>query len=254
MNQLQNAIANANKVLADSGYELMHTYDASSLCMKRAYETVGRNTPILFPICLNNGYYNAEKINLMMRYLPRFSHRAIIFFTDGPARNNYLAIGKTDVEAEREARLQRNRLRNHCLVGLAEIDDTTFSCEFDNWQDVYSDPHYLEAYNSIERLFQNSAEMKEAVVHDTLRVLARLTKSKTITEEQINTASQYVLQELAYILSATRRWNVKQLVYIYYDHWNVLEKLLNGRYDSKIRNDIAYLMLTLVKLEIEMSA
>lgn len=62
-------------------------------------------------------------------------------------------------------------------------------------------------------------------------------------------ASDYVLQELAYILSAPERWGHKQMLYIYYDRWSVLEKLLDGKYDDIVRDSIAYLMLTLEKIQ-----
>lgn len=245
MKELIQAVESANIVIESSGYRLIHTDDSTLMCMQRVEEL--NNETVLFPICLNNGYYNKEKISLMMRFLPSFTDKVIIFFTDGPAQNNYLALGKTQIEAEREARLQRNRLHNHCLEGLSEISGLTYS--FDDWKETYDSNEYKRAFDEIRSLYSNNQEFSQEVLSGTDHVLKRIASHRGLDVQNIDTeiAINYVLQELAYILSVPERYSLDKITYIYYDRWPVLEKLLDGRYDGSIRNNIAYLMLTLEK-------
>src|SRR5690348_6377961 len=85
----------------------------------RGNQMIRRGERMLLPICLNNGYYTREQVFNFLLFASQNSKEVSVFFTDGPARHNYLAIGKTDKEARRECHRHLSRLRNHCLAAIA---------------------------------------------------------------------------------------------------------------------------------------
>ena len=102
---------------------------------------------LLLAICLNNGYYNAENTYRMLRFANAFSSRIQIFFTDGPAKHNYRAMGKTEAEIMRKCRLHRNRLRNHCERALERIGATESQVAqfaYMDWVSIYGDLAYQQ--------------------------------------------------------------------------------------------------------------
>lgn len=246
---LPKLLAAANKELQEENYLLKYTYDPEVLCMQRGAEVTNGNNAILFPICLNNGYYNQERIMLMMKFLPYFCSKAFIFFTDGPAQNTYIALGKSKIEAERKARLQHNRLYNHCQKGIQQNPATaSLPIQFDNWEEIYASEEYQEGYRTIKKLYKEHEAFSNDIRHDTKRVLSRLLGSpEKVIEGMVDKAVDYPLEELAFILSMPKRFGLTQIVYMYYDRWSVLEKLLDGKYDGTLRTDIAYLMINLEK-------
>lgn len=247
---LQKIITAANKDLQESGYHLGYTLDPDVLCMQRGAELTDGNNATLFPICLNNGYYNQERIMLMMKFLPHFCSKALIFFTDGPAQNTYVALGKNKVEAERKARLQHNRLYNHCQKGIEQNPAAaSLPIQFDDWKTIYGSEDYQEEYHHVRKLYEEHETFRSDVHNDTQHVLSRLVdKEDQVTEEMISKAVDYPIEELAFILSVPKRFKLEQVVYVYYDRWSVLENLLDGKYDGTLRKNISYLMLTLEKI------
>src|SRR5262249_41151820 len=67
---------------------------ASSRCTELVFQRGERlllsRAPILLPICLNNGFYSRENIYRLLRFVTYFSNEVTVFFTDGPAKHNYV--------------------------------------------------------------------------------------------------------------------------------------------------------------------
>src|SRR3569832_2382025 len=105
----------AARRLSELGLDWAISIDDStdgSLIFRRGLSVLREHGHLLVAICLNNGYYKRARIRALIEVAATLSSRVTIFFTDGPAKHNYLALGRSPHKTEQQIRKQRNQHRN----------------------------------------------------------------------------------------------------------------------------------------------
>src|SRR3989344_6419360 len=121
---IETQLESFNSQVQQEGWRMDVQLEANSPILKNGLRFLEDNQDLLLAICLNNGYYKRENIHRMLKFALNISKRVTIFTTDGPAKHNYLALGKSETEAIRETRLNKNRLQNLCAIALERINAT----------------------------------------------------------------------------------------------------------------------------------
>lgn len=251
---LNNQLKSFNSQIQQEGWRMDVRLEADSAILKNGLEYLEDNRDLLLAICLNNGYYKRENIYRMLKFALNFSKRVQIFTTDGPAKHNYLALGKSEVEAIRETRLNKNRLQNLCAIGLERInanlpENARYTVTYMKWEDIYKDKAYLDSYALIRKLYANNAHFKNDIEETSRQVLLNRIGIESQVESVLSVGIEYIFEELAFILAysslgagtkpisdhGTNGFN-----YIYYESWPVFEKLVNGEYDNQPREKIGF--------------
>jgi tRNA-dependent cyclodipeptide synthase len=252
MTSLQTSLSEFNKDISPEHWKASIQFDLPEVpIFEKGLELLSQKGDLLLAICLNNGYYNKENIYRMLRFAVAFSDRIQIFFTDGPAQHNYRAMGESEKEIVRKCRLHRNRLRNHCLAALEKMRLVGITPEVAllEWEKIYSDPAYQKSYHDLKELYRASADFQNDINATTRTVLEHRMGLKEIQADKVAIAIEYVLEELAFILSyPSLGSDTKPIVdhgansfnYMYYEHWSVFENLVNGRYDNRVRGEIGF--------------
>jgi len=230
---------------------------------------IARREQMLIPICLNNGYYTRERVFNLLLFASRTSKQVSVFFTDGPAKHNYLAIGKTEREARRECHRHLNRLRNHCHAALARINgdrqtNELFEVSFVDWDSIYQARAFQREYRHLLRLYQADERFREDVrqtTHEVLRKkvapLEKLHLQQLSMNSVVEMAVHYSLEELAFLTTygTCREFKAHELadeanegqpkpfVYVYYQRWQVFERLVEGLYDGINRQEIGFYII-----------
>ena len=236
---------------------------------RRGAEMLALRERMLIPICLNNGYYTREKVFQLLLFASRASRQVSIFFTDGPARHNYLAIGKTAKEAERECRRHLNRLRNHCVAAVDKINidrqtAAVFEVYFNDWNSIYGDSFYQLESRRLLRLYQRDDRFRSDVRRTTQEVLKKkvavpadsFQSNELELESVVDRAIHYSLEELAFLLTYSKRLDHLEalkapynqmrngtrasFVYVYNQRWPVFENLVDGAYDGNEHREIGF--------------
>lgn len=244
--------------------------DAVSPLFVRGNQMIMRRERMLLPICLNNGYYTREQVSNLLHFASRNSKQVSIFFTDGPARHNYLAIGKTEKEARRECHRHLNRLRNHCHAAIAKVNadselSTPFSVTFIDWKTIYTSSLFQNEYHRLLTLYQQNECFRDDVRLTTHEVLRKkvavpfheLCLQKFRMNSIVNIAVHYSLEELAFLMTYAKYEDfqaftpaensdgapLRPFVYVYYQRWHVFERLAEGFYDRITHPEIGFYLI-----------
>ncbi len=252
--KLEWGVQSFNALIAQEGWQAFVETNATSPIFKRGLEFLANREDLLLAICLNNGYYNRESIYRMLRFSLAFSKRVQVFFTDGPAKHNYRAKGMDEYEIVRECRLQRNRLRNHCVRALERINmgKEAYAVTFVEWGSIYADSQYQGSYNYLKTLYTDNSAFQIDIDSATRKVLENRIGQTMDIESKISIAIEYVLEELAFILSYSKLNSSSKPIanhgangfnYIYYEPWFVFENLVNGLYDNRVHPEIGFALV-----------
>lgn len=253
---LDNQLKSFNSQVQQEGWRMDVRLEVDGTILKNGLEYLEDNQDLLLAICLNNGYYKRENIYRMLKFVLNISRRVQIFTTDGPAKHNYLALGKSEVEAIRETRLNKNRLQNLCTIALERInatlqENTRYSLTYMKWEDIYKDKAYLDSYAQIKKLYANSAQFKNDIEETSRQVLLNRIGIQSQVESVLSVGIEYIFEELAFILAYSSLGaqtkpisdhGAKGFNYIYYESWPVFEKLVNGEYDNQPKEKIGFVI------------
>lgn len=235
----------------------------------RGNQMILRRERMLLPICLNNGYYTREQVFNLLLFASQNSKQVSVFFTDGPARHNYLAIGKTDKEARRECHRHLNRLRNHCHAAIARINanetSDPFLVTFIDWESIYTSRSFQNEYHRLFSLYKQDECFREDIrrtTHEVLRKkvavpLQQVCLQQFTMNSIVDTAIHYSLEELAFLMTYAKYRDLEAFtsaeksdeappapfVYVYYQRWHVFERLAEGFYDRTTHPEIGFYLI-----------
>jgi tRNA-dependent cyclodipeptide synthase len=150
-----------------------------------------------------------------------------------------MALGYDQTKASSKARLGSNRLKNHSQ----KIIGTNTKVEIVNWSKrIANNPFYQNNLNLISELYRVNQEFQTDAEEATKKVLMKKS-DRAISEEDIKIGTKYLLEELAFVLSSPDIFEVQSTVYMYHRNWPIYEKLVNGEYDNKPRNNLGFLLV-----------
>lgn len=210
-----------------------------------------RRGHVLVAICLNNGYYKRSRIEKLLQVAASLSPEVTVFFTDGPAVHNYLALGRSESYALKQTRKQYHQLRNACDETIARLHGLA-SFRFIDWASVYARTDYRTTYSELLELYNTNHRFRHEVRQATQAVLARHQSNRDL-EAAVDIGILYSLEELAFLscydamaLELVRPTSGDpQFAYIYHLRWDILERLANGVYDGIKRPNLGFIVLSI---------
>lgn len=258
---LQEKVVKFNQEISPEGWMVNVQLNSNTPVLTRGLEYLESGKDMLLALCLNNGYYNRENIYRMLKFALSFSKRVQVFSTEGPARHNYRAFGRSEKELIRDTRLAKNRLYNQCLDGLARINvqlppDAQRSVTLLEWETIYADTAYKNSYTSLKKLYTENTSFQDEINGATRNVLSTRIEIKKEVESKLFLGIEYILEELAFLISypflspktkPIADHGTKGFNELYYESWPVFERLVNGDYDELRRERMGF---TVARVEI----
>ena len=261
--KLKEKVEAFNKKIQPEGWQMDMSFNADTQTLINGLKYLEINSDLLLAMCLNNGYYNRENIYRMLKFALAFSNRVQIFTTDGPAKHNYLALGKEKDKIPAVTRLARNRLRNQCNEGLQKINAELPENEqriitFMEWEDIYEDPAYVHSYKELKDLYVTNSEFRKDINDTSEKVLLNRMGIEKEVEAVLSIGIEYVIEELAFISAYSKLGpttkpisdhGAKGFSYFYYESWSLFEKLVNGEYDQQLKEGIGFVIAKIKELK-----
>ena len=207
---------------------------------ENGYRILGSRGPAVVGMSLGNSHFDKEKINDLLTFCGETFPRTEIMIPDKPAVHNYLAIGYSQSEAQRKARLNGATLRNHSQRAISTINNVHLL----NWaKDIESNPQYQEELERLKRLPEINATFKNATEEATIQVLSGKLKPGRQIEPAIQEGVNYLLKELAFLSASPKVLNAPEINYLYHNPWPIFEQFIEGRFDGKPRKDLGFLIV-----------
>ena len=163
---------------------------------------------------------------------------------DRPSVHTLQALGISEKKAETKARLDFNRYRNMINKVLPDIVDNANDIELIQWNTLEKEKSYQDALNELQILYDTNTPFRSDVEEECVRML-RNNKANTYDalgeaerRQRIGHAVQFLLMELACVLSAPKTLQKEKVLYLYHRPMVVMQKLLEGAYDGKTRDNV----------------
>jgi cyclo(L-tyrosyl-L-tyrosyl) synthase len=188
-------------------------------------------------ISLGNSYFKKETLEELLTDCTKQFSRIIIMIPDTPAIHNYKALGYSDIEAERKARLKGNAMTNRTKEILSSIQETyTGEISIANWNSaVTKSSEYTDEYMHLNQLYQQNKKFRADVRTTTKNVIETKLKPGSDIEKSIDEGVKYLLSELTFVSTCPKVYNTS-VAYVYHNPWKVYENYVNGVYDEKKNN------------------
>lgn len=222
----------------------------------KGWELVKQRELITVGISIGNGYFNRERIEIILMGMASYFKELIVIVPDLPALHTYRALGYDEHQAIEKMKKHRQEIKRHCRY-VSEQMQNNFGK--DNmrilaWSDGFNKKDcYQRAYHKAVDIFRNNSKFKEAISRNTERyILARLEDSDVQQlggmRKIVEIASHYLIEEMAFhevfhvILG-------KEGISSYYKDLELIPNYINGAYNNVQNPYIGWIVYNIIDSE-----
>jgi len=203
--------------------------------MKRGYGLIWMSA--------GNSYFKEEIILKLLRFGSKNFNEIIILSPDEPAEHTYLALGYEEKNAKRKAKLNSNLLKNRAkrAIEILKKEGNKTNFKIIEWtNEINKQKNYQEELIKIQKLYNSNISFQK----DTKEITKKVMENKSITNQNINIDEgvKYLIKELAFVIVTPIIYNTHHVTYIYHNEWTIFQKLIDGEYDGKQRNNLSFML------------
>lgn len=220
----------------DTQSEKLHTLHGISL--------LERNPVIMLGTSIGVPYFNSRsRLRAIGLFLSNLTDETFWMIPDEPYRATCEARGLSKRESEEKINHYRSNLLSKIRTVSVSSEATVTAL---TWNNVVGTKEYEVALSDLQELYKSNTIFKSDIDALVIGVIG----SVTMSMNTVQIAKDFPLQELACILSLQLSLS-RPLIYVYQKPWNppILQRLVDGLYDARPRNDVAHLTISIFKPE-----
>ncbi len=188
-----------------------------------------------------NSYFKNDTVRFLLEETVQRFGRTAVFVADIPAIANYRALGYPENRARSKAILKGNNLKNRSRRIAEELGIADKVAVIDWENEVQNNEKYRSCYDAITGLYRSNLAFAASVDRTTREFLDG--NDIPDIEAAVETASHYLLSELAFLEYAPTFFVVEEVAYVYHKNWPVYEEYIAGVYDGKKKDHLKFLLL-----------
>jgi cyclo(L-tyrosyl-L-tyrosyl) synthase len=218
----------------------------SGYATKQGYKFYEKGDFALVPLCPGNGYFKPKVIEELLAFVSKKFLEVCIFMPDVPAIHTYKGLGYSEIKAEAKARRQGRRLTNYAKRAIEKIqlENTKVKFKVIDWNETINpDSGYRSALSEMNKLYTENLDFRKEIHEETTRVVKNHLKEGIKLEDAVEEGARYVLEEVAFLSASSKIFGKKQISYIYYMNWPLLENFIGGAYDGKKKDNFGFIMI-----------
>jgi len=212
-------------------------YNFEGQAYEHGYDIAKKNGTAIVGMSPGNSYFKKETIDELLQECTKNFSKIIVMIPNKPAVHTYKALGYTDSEAERKARLKSNALCNSTKEIISKLKET-YSGEIAiaKWDSpVAKSQDYQRESEKILQLYENNGQFKKDVRNTTKKVIENKMKPGLDLEKSLDEGVKYLLSELTFVSAYSKFYNT-DVAYVYHNPWPIYENYVNGIYDGERQN------------------
>jgi len=195
-------------------------------------------------ISLNNGYFKDYEIRFLLQEAVGRFGRCAVMVADVPAIATYMALGYEESKARGKALSNGNSLKNRTRRQAEALGYGEDLVRIIDWaKEVEDDPRYRRHYDRLMEKYNRLPEFAQNVRQTSAEVLAGAEKPPVDRDAAIETATHYLLSELAFMEFTPELLGCKKACFLYHRNWQVYEDYIHGRYDGTLKPQLDFLLL-----------
>jgi tRNA-dependent cyclodipeptide synthase len=191
-----------------------------------------------------NSYFKDYEVRFLLKEAVERFGRCVIMVADVPAIATYVALGYPYNRARNKAIPKGNNLKNRTRRLAEELGYTEDQVRIIDWaNEVEDDPRYTAHYEAIVEKYRLLPFFSAAVRQTSREVLEATGKIGDNLDAAVESATHYLLSELAFLEFAPEFFAAKRVCYVYHRNWPIYENYLSGHYDRKPKPHLDFLLL-----------
>lgn len=189
-----------------------------------------------------NSYFNEKTIGKLLKFADEKFQRIIILSPDKPAEHTFRALDYPNNKARRKAKLNANLLINRARRELKKLKNhNKFS--FVDWEkDIIDNSEYKKKYKDVTKLYKKNPKFRTDARNTTKKVIGNRFNEIKNMKKATDEAVLYLIEELSFVLASPLIYDVEKISYLYHQHWEIYEDLINGKYDGKKRKNFSFIL------------
>ncbi len=202
----------------------------------------GKIQGIIIGISLKNSFFSEVNIGRLIEWASTKADNIFIMIPDKPAIHTLMSFGISQEDAIRKARLEANSLENRCkrIIEALEVKNIKII----RWEEIEGISSYNNELLKLKKLFSENVLFKNSIENTTREVVIKNT-TQLDENEAIQIGINFVFEELAFIVSSPKIFNLKQIGYLYHSTMIPLKEIIDGEYKEIESTDIGYITATL---------
>ena len=191
-----------------------------------------------------NSYFKDYEVRfLLQQAVSRFGNCAIMV-ADVPAIATYKALGYSPSQARNKAIPKGNNLKNRTRRLAEELGYSEEQVRIVDWaEEVETNPGYQQHYRNIAAKYQTMPAFAEGVRKTSRTVLEASGKIEGDIVGATESATHYLLSELAFMEFAPAFFACERVCYLYHRNWPIYEDYIQGQFDMAPKPYLDFLLL-----------
>lgn len=191
-----------------------------------------------------NSYFKDYEVKFLLQEAIKRFGQCVVMVADVPAISTYIALGYPENKARNKAIPKGNNLKNRTKRIAEELGLTKDSVRIIDWaEEVDPDPAYQKHYQSVVRKYNSIPVFADSVQQTCRAVLDQTGKIEDNMDKAIESASHYLLSELAFMEFAPAFFRTDRVCYLYHRNWPVYEDYITGKNDGIQKPHLDFLLL-----------
>ncbi len=195
---------------------------------------------LVFGVSLYNSYFTEDRMTRMLQHVASPNTKIYFVIVDLPVAHNLRAIGKDDSYIQKKIRQHGNNIANRCKRA---IETSGVGATLMNWGVIASSEVYNVGVRRFRMLYEQDAEFRLEARKVTSGVLFNKLGVRA-SEQQIDVAVSFVLEELAFFWWGDEILGEDNLVNAYHSEMQILSELIAGAYNIEVRPSISHRVIS----------
>lgn len=195
---------------------------------------------LTFGVSLFNSYFTEDRITRLLQKVVSPNTKIYLVIVDLPVAHNLRAIGKGDSYIKRKIRQHGNNMTNRCKRA---VQASGVEAIIINWEAIASSDVYKVGVERFRILYEEDAKFRLEARKMTSDVLFNKLQVRA-TEQQIDVAVSFVLEELAFFWQGDEILGEDNLVNAYHSEMEILSDLITGAYNIEFRPCISHRVIS----------
>jgi cyclo(L-tyrosyl-L-tyrosyl) synthase len=195
---------------------------------------------LAFGVSLYNSYFTEDRMTRILQAVASPNRKICFVIVDLPVAHNLRAIGKDDPYIEKKIRQHGNNITNRCRRA---VEASGVEAAIMNWGDITSSEMYRDGVERFRKLYDQDTRFRLEARKVTSGVLFNKLQVRA-TEQQIDVAVSFVLEELAFFWWGDEILGEDNLVNVYHSEMQILSDLIAGAYNIEVRPSISHRVIS----------
>jgi len=201
-------------------------------------------TAAIIGVSMLNSHFTKENIQRTADIVKQTHDNVFFMLPNKPAEHTLAGYGYSKEEAQKTVQRKFKSIERNCRKSIEALQIPDAKILF--WEQFEDNENYFEMLTRLNELYATDTHFREdarsttRAVYETSKYPA---KKRLSLDEQVDVSVDFLLEELAFILSSPDILNIEGTDYVYHKEMPILSELLAGNYEFNPPKNVGFAVI-----------